>query len=168
MSIVHHLFSFPTFSLFLLFFSMSGPPIWPGSPFYRKNKGVLLQGKSDASYRIYAELFLISLVRNVFLVPLTSPLYFPSRFSATRRRDLGLFAFSLNKPFSQQKLHIHVPGQFLKELTEWVFILLVCSGLNRAASDFPHFFSKWNLDAGNLSGVLCLSELSFSERFVQF
>ncbi|XP_056623106.1 forkhead box protein N3 [Triplophysa dalaica] len=23
--------------------SMSGPPIWPGSPFYRKNKGVLLQ-----------------------------------------------------------------------------------------------------------------------------
>lgn len=24
---------------------MSSPPIWPGSPFYRKNKGVLLQGR---------------------------------------------------------------------------------------------------------------------------
>lgn len=75
--IAAHLFvvTFSSYSPLCFLHSMSSPPIWPGSPFYRKNKGVLLQGRvtcltvftcCDPSLSVF----------NVSLVPLTSALYF--------------------------------------------------------------------------------------------
>nr|AAI16593.1 Zgc:136571 [Danio rerio] len=92
--------------------SMSSPPIWPGSPFYRKNKGVLLQGKVTVHALNHLCVF-----------------GFPERCSFFLRSDLGVFACSLDQPFLQQKSHIRVPGLLLQELVEWVFVWFVCPGL---------------------------------------
>ncbi len=97
--------TFSSFSPLCFLYSMSSPPIWPGSPFYRKNKGVLLQGRV-----MCLTVFMNHFVLNVSLVPLTSALYLFYSHQFYYKKGSGLFACSLDEPFHQQKAHIHVPG----------------------------------------------------------
>uniref|UniRef100_A0AAY4A396 Forkhead box protein N3 n=1 Tax=Denticeps clupeoides TaxID=299321 RepID=A0AAY4A396_9TELE len=46
--------------------SMSSPPIWPGSPFFRKNKGILLQGMGSRLIRSRSGCFIKELVEQGF------------------------------------------------------------------------------------------------------
>lgn len=107
-SSVHATFS--SFSPLCFLYSMSSPPIWPGSPFYRKNKGVLLQGRVTClTVFTCCEPSFLSLMCFWFHWQVLFIIFF-TRISSTTRRDLGLFACFLDEPFIQQKAHIHVPG----------------------------------------------------------
>lgn len=108
------------------------------------------------SYRIYM-LWTISLVPNVFLVLLTSALYFfyPHQFYYKKG---SWFIFMLFRWAFPSTKGTHSCTWLAHIGISWVGVYLVClpwfkKSCFKSETDFPHLFSVWYLDPASLSVV---------------
>lgn len=148
--------TFSSFSPLCFLYSMSSPPIWPGSPFYRKNKGVLLQGRV-----MCLTVFMNHFVPNVSLVPLTSSLFILLA-SVLLQEGIWFICMLFRWVFPSTKGSYSCTWLAPKGII-CVGVYLVClpwfkKSCFKSETVFLHFFSMWYLDPASLSVVssLCL------------
>lgn len=149
--------TFSSFSPLCFLYSMSSPPIWPGSPFYRKNKGVLLQGRVTClTVFTCCEPSFLSLMCFWFhLQVLFIICFYPHQFYYKKGSWFICMLFRWAFPSTKGSYSC---TWLAPTGISWVGVYLVCfpwfkKSCFKSETDFPHLFSMWYLDPASLSVV---------------
>lgn len=163
--------TFSSFSPLCFLYSMSSPPIWPGSPFYRKNKGVLLQGRV-ACLTVFTccEPSLLSLMCFWFYWQVLFIFFYPHQFY--HKKESWLICMLFRWAFPSTK-GTHSCTWLAPTGISWVGVYLVClpwfkKSCFKSETDFLHLFSMWYLDPASLSVVTSLSHSVIPREFFFF